>query len=299
MTAVHRLKRAVRAGLDELLRPAAPAPAAPPKPVPAGVGLSDGRVMTGHPVAGQMIVDGHCLLVTPRLLLGTYEPNVTAYLRAAVRPGDTVVDIGANQGFHTLTLAMGVLPGGHVWAFEPHPRSRSILLENVASNFLHHSVTVSGAAAWEHEGELTFRARTGEAAGSHLRAAYEIPGDVAEGEDITVPTIDTGAFLAGLPSPPNLIKLDAEGSEPEILRAGADVLRAHHPTIVLEVLRPSFESDDAIEAWERWLRDDLGYGISYLDASGMPRPQPPGAFRTLTGAVDVALTVPGGRGAPD
>jgi FkbM family methyltransferase len=299
VTALGRLKRAVRAGLDELLRPSAPVAPPPVKPTPSGVGLSDGRVMTGHPVAGQMIVDGQCLLVTPRLLLGTYEPAVTAYLRAAVRSGDTVVDIGANQGFHTLTLGIGVLPGGHVWAFEPHPRSRSILLENVASNFLHHSVTVSGAAAWNAEGELTFRARTGEAAGSHLHAAYTIPGDVAEGEDITVPTIDAGAFLAGLPSPPDLIKLDAEGSEPEILRAAADVLRRHHPTIVLEVLRPTFESDDAIDEWERWLRDDLGYDVSYLDAGGMPRPQVRGCLRALTGAVDVVLTVRGGRGAPD
>jgi FkbM family methyltransferase len=295
----HRIRRAARAGLEELLRPSAPVAAPPPKPVPHGVAVSDGRVMTGHPVAGQMIADGMCLLVTPRVLLGTYEPAVTAFLRAAVRPGDTVVDIGANQGFHTLTLGMGVLPGGHVHAFEPHPRSRRILLDNVAANFLHHSVTVSDAAAWNAEGELTFRARTGEAAGSYLRDAYTIPGDEAEGEDIQVRTIDTGAFLAGLAPPPNLIKLDAEGSEPEILRSAADVLRRHHPTIVLEVLRPTFESDDAIDEWERWLRDDLGYDVSYLDASGMPRPQARGAFRRLTHAAEVALTVPGGRGAPD
>jgi FkbM family methyltransferase len=255
--------------------------------------------MTSHPVAQQMIVDGSCLLVTPRVLLGSYEPAVSAYLRAAVHPGDTVVDIGANQGFHTLTLGMGVLPDGHVWAFEPHPRSRRILLDNVASNFLQHTVTVLDAAAWKSDGELTFRARTGEAAGSYLRDAYTIPGDRAEGEDIQVRTIDTGAFLAGLPAAPSLIKLDAEGSEPEILESAADVLRAHHPTIVLEVLPSTFESEDAIDAWEGWLRDDLGYDISYLDAGGMPRPQPRRVFRQLTLAAEVALTVRGGRGAPD
>jgi FkbM family methyltransferase len=293
-----RLKRAARVGLEELLHPTTPAPPPAPKPVPSGVGLGDGRVMTGHPVAGQMIVDGRCLLVTPRLLLGTYEPAVTAFLRRAVRPGDTVVDIGANQGFHTLTLGLGVLPGGHVWAFEPHPRSRGILLENVASNFLHHTVTVRAEAAWNGEGELVFRARTGEAAGSHLMAAWEIPGDVTEHEDITVPTISTGDFLASLPSPPDLIKLDAEGSEPEILRSAAPVLRAHHPTIVVEVLRPTFSSDQEIADWEAWLRDDLGYDVAYLDPAGVPRPQPRGCFTALTQAAEVALTVPGRRGAP-
>jgi FkbM family methyltransferase len=292
--ALRRGKRALQAGIRELLRPTPdPPPSPPPKPVPQGVGLSDGRVMLGHPVAGQMIADGHCLLVTPRLLLGTYEPAVTAFLRAAVRPGHTVVDIGANQGFHTLTLGMGVLPDGHVWAFEPHPRSRRILLDNVIAAFLQHTVTVVDAAAWSSEGELTFRARVGEAAGSYLRDAFVIPGDRAEGEDIQVRSIDTGAFLAGLPSPPDLIKLDAEGSEPEILRSAASVLRQHHPTVVLEVLRSTFESDDAIDEWEQWLRDDLGYDIAYLEGSGSVRTVDRGAFRELTHGAEVVLSAPG------
>jgi FkbM family methyltransferase len=291
-----RLRRGARAGVQEFLAPASPPP--PGRPLPDGVALSDGRVLVQHPVASHMIADGFCLLVTPRVLHGTYEPAVTAFLRSSVRPGDTVVDIGANQGFHTLTLGMGVLPGGHVWAFEPHPHTRRVLSDNIATNFLHHTVTVVEAAAWNADGELTFRARTGEAAGSYLLDAYTIPGDVAEGEDIQVRTIDTGAFLAGLPSPPNLIKLDAEGSEPEILRAAADVLREHHPTIVMEVLCSTFASVDELAEWETWLREDLGYDIALLDAGGMPRPAPPGAFRSLTHGAEVALNVPGGRGAP-
>jgi FkbM family methyltransferase len=180
-----------------------------------------------------------------------------------------------------------------VWAFEPHPRSRRILLDNVIAAFLQHTVTIVDAAAWNSEGELTFRARVGEAAGSYLRDAFFIPGDRAEGEDIQVRTIDTGAFLAGLPSPPDLIKLDAEGSEPEILRAAASVLRTHHPTVVLEVLRSTFESDDAIDEWERWLRDDLGYDIAYLEGSGSVRPVDRGAFRQLTHGAEVVLSAPG------
>lgn len=292
-----RGRRALRAGVRELLHPSPPpALVEPPKPTPRGVTLSDGRVMCEHPVAGHMIVDGYCLLVTPRVLMGNYEPAVTAFLRDAVQPGDVVVDIGANQGFHTLTLGMRVLPDGHVWAFEPHPRSRRILEDNVASNFLHHTVSVIEAAAWSSDGELTFRARTGESAGSYLRDAFTIPGDRAEGEDLLVRTIDTGAFLAGLPSPPRLIKLDAEGSETTILRSAADALRAHHPTVVLEVLRSTFGSDDEIDDWEQWLRD-LGYDIAYLDHLGVARPLERGTFRTLQHGIEAVLWVPGGRGA--
>jgi FkbM family methyltransferase len=261
------------------------------------VGLGDGRVLSDHPLATHMIVDGECLLVTPRVLMGRYEPGVTAFLLRAVRPGDTVVDIGANQGFHTLTMGLRAGPTGHVWAFEPHPRTRRFLQDNVTSNGLPHTVTVVEAAAWSSEGELTFRARTGEAAGSHLRAAFDVPDDRAEGDDIVVRTIDTGRTLAALPSPPALIKLDAEGSETEILRSAEDVLRAHHPTIVLEVLPSSFASAAALDEWERWLRS-LGYEIGLLGAGGEVDDLGPDGLRGIEHSGDIVLWVPGGAGAP-
>lgn len=258
--------------------------------------LSDGRVLAQHPIAPHMIVDGYCLLVTPPILLGTYEPAVTRFLRGAVGPGDVVVDIGANQGFHTLTLGMLAAPNGQVWAFEPHPRTRRILRDNIASNGLHHVVSVVDAAAWSSEGELLFRARGGEAAGSYLRDAFTIVDDTAEGEDMIVRTVDIATFLDNLPTPPTLIKIDAEGSEPTILRRAADVLRAHHPTVVLEVLPSAFESDDALDEWEGWLRG-LGYEIAYLDHFGTA-PLAGGSFRSMRHGVEAVLYVPGGRGAP-
>jgi len=295
--ALGRARRAIEAlrGAPPPAPAPAPAPAPPSRPVPRGVTLSDGRVMTEHPVAPHMIVDGHCLLVTPRILIGDYEPAVTRFLRGVVQPGDVVVDIGANQGFHTLTLGMSVVPGGHVHAFEPHPRTRRILEENLASNGMHHTVTVVDAVAWESDGELTFRARAGEAAGSYVRDAFAIPDDRVEGEDVTVRAVDILRFLEDLPRPPQLIKLDAEGSEERILRRAADFLRAHHPTIVTEVLPSTFADTAALESWERWLRD-LGYEIAYLEHFGTA-PVDAGSFRTLAHGVEVVLWAPGGRGA--
>src|SRR5687767_10401878 len=44
--------------------------------------------------------------------------TVRAYQRL-LKPGDTVIDIGANIGAHTLQLARCVSPGGRVVAIEP------------------------------------------------------------------------------------------------------------------------------------------------------------------------------------
>src|SRR5687768_8794135 len=51
-----------------------------------------------------------------------YEPEVQRTLRRFVRPGDTVVDVGANMGIHTMLLADAVGPNGRVHAIEPNPR---------------------------------------------------------------------------------------------------------------------------------------------------------------------------------
>jgi FkbM family methyltransferase len=302
--AMNRLMRAARSGSRELRGTGISSPGPVTASVSAGapafphsVAVSDGRVLCDHPLAPHIILDGHCLLVTPRVLMGSYEPAVTAFLMRAVQPGDTVVDIGANQGFHTLTLGLRVGPTGHVWAFEPHPRTRAFLQDNVDSNGLHHTVTVVDAAAWSSAGELTFRARTGEAAGSYLVDAFAIPDDRVTGEDVTVRTVDTGAYLAALPAPPTLIKLDAEGAETTILRSAELVLRDHHPTTILEILPSSFETVAALDEWEAWLLE-LGYEIGRLDHDGSVQPLGSDGLRSVSHSGDVVLWVPGGRGAP-
>ena len=52
-------------------------------------------------------------------LFGHFEPDAYAAYRKRLKPGDVVLDIGANIGAHALPLAQCVAPGGKVLAFEP------------------------------------------------------------------------------------------------------------------------------------------------------------------------------------
>src|SRR4051812_33154439 len=52
-------------------------------------------------------------------LLGAFEPRMIRVLRRIVLPGQTVVDIGANVGSHTLHFAEAVGTSGQVIAIEP------------------------------------------------------------------------------------------------------------------------------------------------------------------------------------
>src|SRR5437867_3185244 len=90
----------------------------------------------------QALVRGHWMhldptdsVVSPTLRhFGVFEPFETQLVQQMVRPGDVVLDVGANIGYYTLIFAELVGEQGHVYAFEPDPRNFAFLAKNVHSN---------------------------------------------------------------------------------------------------------------------------------------------------------------------
>src|SRR5215210_3622928 len=69
--------------------------------------------------------------VLSQIKAGTLEPFEAALFVNAIRPGMTVLDIGANIGYYTLLAARKVGPAGNVFAFEADPRTASSLQRNL------------------------------------------------------------------------------------------------------------------------------------------------------------------------
>ncbi len=67
-------------------------------------------------------------------LTGKFEHSTVRAYCGIVKPGDVVLDIGANIGSHTLHLARCVGAGGHVIAFEPTAFAFRKLLDNLELN---------------------------------------------------------------------------------------------------------------------------------------------------------------------
>lgn len=67
-------------------------------------------------------------------LQGGFEPATLRDYERLVKPGDTVLDIGANIGAHTLPLARLVGPNGWVAAFEPTDYAYAKLQRNLSLN---------------------------------------------------------------------------------------------------------------------------------------------------------------------
>ncbi len=69
-----------------------------------------------------------------RLRSGIFETAETDFVQKFIRPGMTVLDIGAHHGFYTLLASARVGKHGRVIAFEPSPRERIRLERHVDLN---------------------------------------------------------------------------------------------------------------------------------------------------------------------
>jgi FkbM family methyltransferase len=157
------------------------------------------------------------------LFFGGIDPGETGLLRALVRPGDQVVDVGANVGWYTTLFAAAVGGSGHVYAFEPVPSTfaelmRSAELNGAAGNvtFLHELCGAAPGAGTIYEFPTLH---------SGLSSARPI-GDEARIEH-TVPTttLDLLAAERGI-GRIHLLKVDVEGAELEVVRGARGVLRS-------------------------------------------------------------------------
>src|SRR5690242_13737986 len=67
---------------------------------------------------------------------GNPETYESALIERIIRPGMTIIDVGANHGMFSLEAAHLIGREGTIHAFEPTPSTRSLLLNNLAVNGL-------------------------------------------------------------------------------------------------------------------------------------------------------------------
>ena len=80
-------------------------------------------------------------------LFGEWEPNLSAFLRDRLRPGDTFIDVGAHRGAFSLLASHAVGPTGRVVAIEPTPQFHDDLTSAATANHRANIRTVRAAAS--------------------------------------------------------------------------------------------------------------------------------------------------------
>lgn len=163
------------------------------------------------------------------MLDGYWEMWLTQFLARRVKPGMTVVDVGANFGYFTILLGEAVGKTGHVIAVEPNPAATSLLQETVALNGHWTQTRVVPLALAETAGRALLFTPEGEPKNATLTTAPDMAGGTTV-EVLTV-TLDE---LALPYRKVDLVKIDAEGGERGVIAGMRQLIARDHPTVVLE-----------------------------------------------------------------
>lgn len=176
---------------------------------------------------------------------GEFSEGEVSLFAQFCRPGDIVVEVGANIGTHTLALANLVGSQGRVYAFEPQRVVFQTLCANVALNS-HMHVECRQIALSDAPGEL--RIPDIDYAQENNFGGVELPR-FAQGAPVRVARLDDEVDLPAL----RLLKADVEGMEQGVIGGARKTIAKHRPFLYVENDR--VEKSDALIA----LIVSLGY----------------------------------------
>ncbi|HRQ87504.1 MAG TPA: FkbM family methyltransferase [Bacteroidia bacterium] len=203
----------------------------------------------------------------------TDEPDLAA-IALLTKPGDTVLDIGANFGLFTRFLSESVGSMGKVYSFEPTVDMFDVLRNNCSELGLGNATCLRTALSdvtgrmemsipIREDGTLNHY----EASLGHLDAGSPVKSFTVE-----TSTLDDFCRQRGIDRI-DFIKCDVEGHELEVLSGATETLKRFHPPILLEVNDPLDLPGHGSEVLAR-IRE-LGYHVHVLDG-GRLRPRQAG-----------------------
>jgi FkbM family methyltransferase len=166
-----------------------------------------------------------------------WEPQLLPWWRRCCGRASGILELGANVGYLTAQGARAG-PQARYIAVEPYPASARLCRANLELNRVE-SVELVGAAAVAETGLATVelhvpRDQLAAPTVAFVGASTELPAPMRRRlrQTVSVPAVDVRSLLPGI----DLLKLDVEGQEHALLAAGREHLRAHRPTIFVEVL---------------------------------------------------------------
>lgn len=152
-----------------------------------------------------------------------------SFLRRLLQPGQRAIDVGANYGVYTLSIAKAVGPTGSVWAFEPASTTAALLAQGIAANGFTQVVLEMSALSREcGAAQLTLHDEP------ELNALSRAEQPSGASETVRVVSLDDCLQRYGWRDI-DFIKIDAEGEEANIIEGGRRFLEDLSPLILYEV----------------------------------------------------------------
>ena len=231
----------------------------------------------------------------------TWAAEVISVFAEYLREGGTYIDIGANIGLTTISIARN--PRVSCLAFEPDPTNFRLLCANIAANCPHGNITAYDLALLDRDTSLPLEMSPWNGGDRRARLTDE-SGEYGEYGESAWPAVEVRARrlddLAPDPHGPLGAKIDTQGAEPFVLAGGQRTLGAAgllaiefwpygmsrtggDPQLVIDFLQTNFREgrvsvggkEDGFDDWqpitataerlEQLCRAGTGRALGYLD----------------------------------
>ena len=161
----------------------------------------------------------------------SFEYPVFDFLKDHLKPGDSVVDLGANVGLLSLYMSRLVGPHGDVFSIEASKANAQTLIENVKANDLNNIIVINHAVTHQ-ESQVYMTSPTGQYNDALLvmRDEYTANSESTMGLpfDQLVQRWNIGRV--------KLIKIDIEGAEMFFFKGSTEFFKHHRPILIFETL---------------------------------------------------------------
>jgi FkbM family methyltransferase len=158
---------------------------------------------------------------------GAYERDLVEMFKAILKPGMTVLDVGANIGYFSAIAAGLVGTEGSVHSFEPVPQCFARLQRNLSNS---RTARAYSYAVGNATGSATIHFNERELGWSSLLSNFDLDSTI----EVKLITLDAWTQQEQIRKI-DLIKLDAEGLEYRVLLGAKRVLRDFRPVIAAEL----------------------------------------------------------------
>ncbi len=170
-----------------------------------------------------MKIDLQDNVITPSLFVhGCWEPYESQLMTTLLRPGMTVIDIGAHVGYYSLLAAKAIGPTGRVISFEPAPGNFDLLVHNIHLNGLGKIIQAENAALGDVSGELNLYLSSYNTGDHRIYSTLSDDDGIfnagALRQSVRVAVMALDEYLAEREiSKVDLVKIDVQGAEMGVL----------------------------------------------------------------------------------
>lgn len=207
-----------------------------------------------------------------------WEKERLAAMFTAIRPGDTIIDVGSEQGDLSALYAKWAGPSGRVVLIEPSAAFWPTIRATFEANDLSPLWCLHALAGAALEGEVATTGQWPSAADGPIDPDAGFMHLNEHPADLPTVTLDTVAHTL-VPLHIDVITMDVEGSEYEVLLGAAGAVYTHRPIIFVSVhaemsmREHRHSSDDLLVMMDKWGYDATFLGFDH-EAHYMFKPRP-------------------------